>query len=385
MAVALPARPPLATPAATELYGRMEPYAHADPAIGWPLAWLCEAIGSQFEDVDDVAMQGWAYLADPDECPAWWLPHLAMWAGVKLDTGLPEADQRMQVREMVGLRRGTPAAMIAAAVPYLTGERRVRMTERNGGNAYEVLAQTYRSESPETDWTTGAANLCENPEAEGGTTDWSTSTLDGFTNVTLGEGGVPAPPPELEAPGVTTGFSCTGADNADRASTSFPVQVGETYSISLYVYLNLISTGHSVGFIVQDTGGNTIATQSTDVKGQWVRLGTDNALLAEAGPGNGFSVRVQQNEGGFAHWYFTAVLFERSDEVGSYFQGTRPPETTIVRDALMTQKPAGVRLIHQVIDGWTYGELEAAYEGKDYADLAGDFADYEELRTVIPD
>ena len=207
MAVALPDRPPLASSAATELYGRMEPYAHADPATGWPLAWLCEAIGSQFEDVDDVAIQGWAYLTNPDECPAWWLPHLAMWAGVQLDTGLPEADQRYQIRAMIGLRRGTPAAMVAAAVPYLTGERRVRMTERNGGNAYEVLVETYTSETP---------------------------------------------------------------------------------------------------------------------------------------------------------------------------------DSAAVERALLSQKPAGVRLVYQVIDGWTYGDLAAAYEAQDYADLAAAFTDYEELRTVIP-
>lgn len=149
---------------ADALYEQLRPLAYADEALGWPLLHYVSGFALPFQLVEDLARDtddgrpGWAVLLDPDTCPAWALPWLAQLAGVVLDTTLSEADQRAQIVDEAGFRRGTPAALVSAVQARLTGTKTARVLERDdidyvaGGpddSAYRLGVLTLASETPD--------------------------------------------------------------------------------------------------------------------------------------------------------------------------------------------------------------------------------------------
>jgi hypothetical protein len=145
---------PTVGPVAEELYADLAPYASADEENGWPLLALLGALCHPFEEIaelvrDDGSHPGWSILLDVDRCPAKFLPWLAQLAGVRLHRDMSESDRRIAIRERPGARRGTPRALRDAARVYLTGARSVRLTERVGGDAYQVAVRTLASETPD--------------------------------------------------------------------------------------------------------------------------------------------------------------------------------------------------------------------------------------------
>lgn len=144
---------PVVSDAAERLYDRLRPYHDGDDEGGWVLLHKCEAAArilarpNQALRHDDTG-SGARRMLDPDRAPAWALPWLAQFAGIPyLPAELTEAQRRDLIAHAPGMRRGTPAALIAAVQQVLTGTRTVRLVERHEGDAYNVLVITLGSET----------------------------------------------------------------------------------------------------------------------------------------------------------------------------------------------------------------------------------------------
>lgn len=146
---------------ASRLYAALEPMAFDDEANSWALLVYCIALGTMFQEIDDYASDGpngepgWSSLLDVDLTPLKALPWLGQFIGVTVDQKLSEVDQRQQVSDAGGWRRGTPASLVGAAQPYLTGNKTVIMRERDPAAspaepAYGLSVITYTSETPDS-------------------------------------------------------------------------------------------------------------------------------------------------------------------------------------------------------------------------------------------
>lgn len=140
---------------ALELYSRLDPLTDQDAALGWPLLTYLGAIGdTYFEEINDLVRDigrqpGWAAAMDPDQATASGLGWLGQFVGVRLrsedDT---QAKNVAWVKATAGFSRGSPAAMIAAIKPILSGTKSVTLTERVGGNAYALQVAVILAEIP---------------------------------------------------------------------------------------------------------------------------------------------------------------------------------------------------------------------------------------------
>jgi hypothetical protein len=136
----------------------LAPWTSQDEANGWALAWLTHGIGLELQAPFEFMALGWDAAMDPDVAPVWFLPHLAMWAGVRLiPNGLTEEQQRARVRSTDGMRRGTPDAIVGAARQFLTDpvNGSVILLERTdpdnpGDEAYHYTVVTYTDETPDS-------------------------------------------------------------------------------------------------------------------------------------------------------------------------------------------------------------------------------------------
>jgi hypothetical protein len=150
---------------AAALYDSLTPLAAQDAGLNWPLANYMAAIGEMFQVVDDYGRDqllsggkiapGWSQLIDVDRCPLEALPWLGQFVGVSVDTGLSEADQRTQIRNANGWKRGTVGAIVAAAQQLLTGTKSVTVVERDptasaSHPAYGLSVFTRTSETPDS-------------------------------------------------------------------------------------------------------------------------------------------------------------------------------------------------------------------------------------------
>lgn len=126
--------------------------ANADKSF--PLLTLCEAIAGRLTQIEDVIRDdsitddpGWSIVMDVDRAPSEWLGWLAQFAGVRLPSGLSDADQRIRIKNTDGFKRGTPTAIVAAVQPFLTGTKTVYLVERHG-SAYRLTVATKAAETP---------------------------------------------------------------------------------------------------------------------------------------------------------------------------------------------------------------------------------------------
>jgi tail protein P2 I len=147
----LPDPPATLTPDtyAARLYDMLEPLAQLDPTVGWSLLILCNAVGVPYQLVEDWvrdtdAGPGWSLMLDVDRCPSEALPWLAQFVGVRLVPGASDADNRARIASTDGFRRGTVAAMKAAATATLTGAQVLDFRERSGDPVAEPIAYAYR-------------------------------------------------------------------------------------------------------------------------------------------------------------------------------------------------------------------------------------------------
>lgn len=146
-----PAEPTLG-PFGERLRERTAPLAPHDDEYGFAHAYLCGAWGAIFREVAQVfdpedPLPPFAPLLDPNLCPAWALPWLAQWVGVRIPAGTSEADARKLIAELRGFRRGTTRAMRSVLAAY--GLQTVFFRERDGGDAYRLEIVAQNSELPD--------------------------------------------------------------------------------------------------------------------------------------------------------------------------------------------------------------------------------------------
>jgi len=112
---------------AARLYGMLAPLAQWDAGNAWSLLILCNAIGVQFQLVEEWVRDtpdgapGWSLLVDLERCPPEALAWLAQFVGVRLVPGASEDQNRARIASTDGFRRGTRDALIGAARATLTG------------------------------------------------------------------------------------------------------------------------------------------------------------------------------------------------------------------------------------------------------------------------
>jgi hypothetical protein len=128
-----------------------------DEAEGYALLIFCSALTLPLEPVYEIARERddsppWAILFDVDECPAWALPHLSMYPGVVLQPGMSEEQQRNEIRQPTGWRRGQTPSIKIAGQRTLTGTKRVIVRPRTPGPG-EHYVRTLLSETPEPERT----------------------------------------------------------------------------------------------------------------------------------------------------------------------------------------------------------------------------------------
>lgn len=157
--------PPTLSQWGQRLYDRTRPlsqYPDSEPENGYAHAILAEAFIATVLRAYEIAdpadpVPPLAPLLDPDLCPPWALPWLAMLVGAQLPEGMPEEPARALIRDVPGWRRGSAAALIAAVQQTLTGDRAVWLRERQDGDPWALGIATLTAETPDPAATLAAA------------------------------------------------------------------------------------------------------------------------------------------------------------------------------------------------------------------------------------
>ena len=147
---------PELTPWGERLRERTEPLAPDDAEHGYPHAHLSGAMAAALERTAEIydpeEGEPGSPLVDVDRCPDWALPFLAAMVGVTIPAGMDAATIRAGIRDVAGWKRGTPAALRAAAGFHLTGDKTVFFRERDptgGDPPYCLEVVTRESETPD--------------------------------------------------------------------------------------------------------------------------------------------------------------------------------------------------------------------------------------------
>jgi hypothetical protein len=145
--------PPDHSPFGERLRERTQPLALDDESYGFAHAYLSEALSRPYLEVQEIFdpegdVPPVAPLLDIDLCPDWALPWLAQLIGAAIPVGMPPDTARELIRNVAGFRRGTPAAIRAAASFFLTGSKTVFFNERFANDAYRLGVVTLTAETP---------------------------------------------------------------------------------------------------------------------------------------------------------------------------------------------------------------------------------------------
>lgn len=146
---------PVVSETTQEAYDRLgSAWTNPDESVDWHLLKFIQAVTLNLTVINDLVRDtdegpGWSIVLDADRVAAKYFPWLSQFNGTTVDLGLSEDDQRQQLKEVAGFRRGTIASMIAAAQPYLTGTKTVTITERDT-SAYHFSVRTFTAETPDS-------------------------------------------------------------------------------------------------------------------------------------------------------------------------------------------------------------------------------------------
>lgn len=117
------------------------------------------ALATLFKEVDDISKDGpngepgWSQIFDLTRAKTEWLP----WAGQFVGYQVPDqpsgqtdeaysAEQRLKIVSRSSWRRGTVAILTELIQDQLSGQKRVLIQERYGGDPYTIKAWVYASE-----------------------------------------------------------------------------------------------------------------------------------------------------------------------------------------------------------------------------------------------
>lgn len=145
---------PSVSEAAEAVYASIAPATARDEENGWALlhfvhAWTL-AMTRIYDVVHDGATgaPGWASVMHPSTAPDLFLDWLSLFVGRRPLPGESPQDKRNLIEGQVSLRRGSAQASRALAARYLTGEKFVLFSERNG-SAWKYSVRTRASETPD--------------------------------------------------------------------------------------------------------------------------------------------------------------------------------------------------------------------------------------------
>lgn len=151
-----------------ELYDRLVPLAYDDEANGWALAYFCDAVGKQFDEIAGWVRDspdgdpGWSALLDLDRAPSKGLGWLAQFIGASLIGGLTDEQQRAWIASGAGANRGTTESIRQAILPTITGTQRIVVYERRdpgtfpADEPYHLTIRTLNSETADPSATEAA-------------------------------------------------------------------------------------------------------------------------------------------------------------------------------------------------------------------------------------
>ncbi len=144
---------PVSNPLADAVYRQLSPVADYDASYGYSLLHLIIALSQMGIQFDDLARADgdnppWSKLLDINRIPDEGVPWFGQLVGVSVDTSLSVDDQRQQIRDEEGWKRGTVAAIKRAIVNSggITNTFSVVIRER-AGSAYNFDVITYPDET----------------------------------------------------------------------------------------------------------------------------------------------------------------------------------------------------------------------------------------------
>lgn len=144
---------------------KLQPALYADIANGGILDAYLSGLVYPLQEVEDYAADsddgpGWSIVLDLSRAPDKLMPWLSQFVGV--DATIPSGQTPDQIRQAItdrpNWKRGTPAAMAAAAQLYLTGSKIVVFRERDT-SPYHFTVMTYANETRRFNGGTAAATL----------------------------------------------------------------------------------------------------------------------------------------------------------------------------------------------------------------------------------
>lgn len=336
---------PVVTAYTERLYKKLLPLASDDEQHDWALLRYLESIGILIDDVDqwsaDGVFPGWHVIMDADTTPPLFLPWLAQTVGVKTDAKLPgetdlawETRMRNKIKSVAGFARGTPGAMRAAIQAFLTGTKSVTIVERDT-SPYHFAVTTKFTETPLADWPTTnflVKNLGIDPI--GVSVGFST-----ITKTAMGDGWY-----LLNNPGGsldTFRMYALEADLVDNAQHTASIEYKNVSGAS--IFLDLADTVNAAFPVSPATGILTVT-------GTRVFDSTYRFVDIEMPAGRSLWVRNPQLELGTVATPYVGVA-----------GGVRVAGGTNIRNAIESQKPAGLQYTYAVVPAWTYDNIDAAY------------------------
>lgn len=144
---------PVATSFSQRFYDKLEPIKDSDPALNWPLKTFIIALGTMFQEIEDLVDEGpngevgWSSIVDIDRISDKGLAWIAQLIGVQPIIGMSAVDTRARIASTDGWSRGTREALYGAAQNLLTGTKEMIFVERDGG-PYQLTVITRPSETP---------------------------------------------------------------------------------------------------------------------------------------------------------------------------------------------------------------------------------------------
>ena len=398
-----PDKPELA-PTGERLRDRTAPLAPHDDRYGYAHAYLCGSLGAIFDEVAEVFdpegdIPPMAPLLDPELCPDWALPWLAQFVGIVLPAGIPPDDARALIHSVYGFRRGTPAAMRAAAALYLTGTKTVNFRERDPDSPdppYTLEVVTLEDELPETDLP--LTNEAPNPSFEIDLANWSASK-GGTANAVLTtfarqNGWKKVGSWSARYTATINAAGSTHYVNATTPGVKLPCVPNEwiTATVSAKVLANTSRITLSINWLTA-AGGYISSSNAPSIEAGQFGVFDMTATAKAPATAGGFNLTVQISQViGTADMYLDAATIARRSEPVAYGDGSMPGwtwsgaphasasvrvPTTLVRDALLALKPGGLILKYRGVAGWDYQEMTG--EGGIYSALPTKFVSYRTL------